>query len=236
MNLHSTPATELKVLSAGAVKAGVHALELQVKRELGHNMKLVFTTAPQIAKRLAAGEAYDILISPPFVIEQAVADGSAVAESRVSVGRVGVGVVVRCTAPAPDVATVAALKQALLAADSVVYNSASTGIYLERLFINMNIQEQLRPKSTRYAEGAAVMEHIISGKGNEIGFGAITEINRYSGQGLTFVGPLPARAQNYTSYDAVLMSGASSADAAKAVLRLLETPATRAAISAAGVE
>jgi molybdate transport system substrate-binding protein len=132
---------------------------------------------------------------------------------------------VRNGATAPNVATVDALKQALLAADSVVYNSASSGLYLDTLFEKMGVLAQIKPKTTRYPDGASVMEHVIKGKGNEIGFGAITEIKLYTSKGLQFVGPLPPDAQNYTTYEAALMTGAPAADAAKAVLRQLATPA-----------
>ena len=229
-------AAEIRVLSAGAVEPGLHAFAQQVKRELGHDIKIQFNTAPQIAKRLAGGDVYDILISPPAVIEQAARDGKVVAETRVPVGRVGAGVIVRSGASAPSVATVDGLKQALLAADSVVYNTASTGIYLDKLFDRLGILDQLKPKTTRYADGASVMEHVIKGKGNEIGFGAITEIRLYEPKGLRLVGPLPADVQNYTSYEAALMSGAPAADAARAVLRQLAQPAAKTAFVSAGIE
>ncbi len=229
-------AAEIKVLSAGAVEPGLHAFAQQVRRDLGHDLNIQFNTAPQIAKRLAAGEVYDILISPPAVIEQAAKDGKVAAETRVPVGRVGAGIIVRSGAPLPNVATVDALKQALLGADSVVYNTASTGIYLDKLFDRLGILEQLKLKTTRHANGAAVMEHVIKGKGNEIGFGAITEIRLYEPKGLKLVGPLPADVQNYTSYDAALMTGAPSAEAAKAVLRLLAMPAAKTAFVSAGIE
>ncbi len=229
-------AAEIKVLSAGAVEPGLHAFAQQVKRDLGHDVKIQFNTAPQIAKRLAAGEVYDILISPPAVIEQAAKDGKVAADTRVPVGRVGAGIIVRSGAPSPNVATVDALKQALLGANSVVYNTASTGIYLDKLFDRLGILEQLKPKTTRHANGAAVMEHVIKGKGNEIGFGAITEIRLYETKGLKLVGPLPADVQNYTSYDAALMTSAPSAEAARAVLRLLAMPAAKTAFVSAGIE
>jgi molybdate transport system substrate-binding protein len=229
-------AAEIQILSAGAVAPGVQAFALLVKRDLGHELKIQFNTAPQVTKRLAEGQVYDILISPPPVIELAISEGKVVADSRVSVGRVGGGIIVRSAASAPDVATAEAMRQALLGADSVVYNSASTGLYLEKLFASMGIFEQLKAKTTRYADGASVMEHVINGKGNEIGFGAITEIKRYASKGLRLVGPLPADVQNYTSYEAALMSGAPSAEAATAVLSLLDTPAAKAIFTAAGIE
>lgn len=228
--------TTINVLSAGSVEPGLHAFAGQVKRGLGHELRIQFNTAPQIAQRLAAGEVYDILIAPPAAIEQAVKDGKVIAGTRVPVGRVGAGVIVRASAAAPNVATVDALKQALLGADSVVYNSASTGLYLETLFGKLGILDRLKPKTTRYPNGPSVMEHVINGKGNEIGFGAIPEIRMYEPKGLKLVGPLPAEVQNYTSYDAVVMTGAVSPEAARGVLRELATPAAKAMFTAAGVE
>jgi molybdate transport system substrate-binding protein len=229
-------AAEIKVLSGGAVEPGLEAFAHRVGRELGHELKIQYNTAPQIAKRLASGDVYDILISPPGVIEAAIKEGKVVPETRVPVGRVGAGIIVRTGASAPDVKTAEALKQALLGADSVVYNTASTGIYLDKLFGKMGIADRLNAKTTRYANGASVMEHVVRGKGNEIGFGAITEIKMYETKGLKLVGPLPAEIQNYTSYEAVLMNGAVSADAARAVLLYLATPAAKAAFVSGGVE
>jgi hypothetical protein len=47
---------------------------------------------------------------------------------------------------------------------------------------------------------------------------------------------LPAQVQNYTPYDAALMTGAPAADAGKAVLKLLATPGAKAVFTAAGIE
>lgn len=234
--LNSATAAEVKVLSGGAVEPGLHAFAALVKRDLGHDLKIQFNTTPQIIKRLAAGDVYDIVIVTPAAIEQAIKDGKLAADGRAPVGRVGAGIIVRNGVASPNVATADGMKQALLAADSVVYNSASSGIYLDQLFAKMGILEQIKPKTTRYPDGASVMEHVIKGKGSEIGFGAITEIKLYTSKGLTFIGPLPAAVQNYTTYDAAMMSGAPAADAAKAVLHLLTTPAAKTAFSSAGVE
>lgn len=229
-------AAEIRILSAGAVEPGLQAFAQVVKRETGHDLKIQFNTTPQIAQRLASGEAYDIVIAPPDAIAKAAKDGKVVADTRIAVGRVGAGVVVRNGASAPDIASVDALKRTLLAADSVVYNTASSGIYLDKLFEKMGILEQLKPKTARYPDGASVMEHVIKGKGIEIGFGAITEIKAYEPKGVKLVGPLPADVQNYTSYEAAMMTGATSPEAVKAVLNQMATPAGKAAFAAGGVE
>src|SRR5437763_12759275 len=79
-------AAELKVLSAGAVEPGLEAFAEMVKRETGHDLKIQFNTAPQIAQRLAAGEPFDVVIAPPDTIAQGVRDGKLAADTRVTVG------------------------------------------------------------------------------------------------------------------------------------------------------
>jgi molybdate transport system substrate-binding protein len=229
-------AAEVRILSAGAVEPGMQSFAQAVKRDTGHDLKAQFATTPQIVQRLAAGEAFDIVIAPPDAIAQAAKDGKLAADTRVMVGRVGAGVVVRSGAPTPDIASVDALKRTLLAADSVVYNTASSGIYLDKLFDKMGILEQLKAKTTRYPGGSEVMAHVSKGKGNEIGFGAITEIKAYEPKGVRLVGPLPAEVQNYTSYEAAMMTATASPDAAKAVLKQIAAPAGKAVFTSNGVE
>jgi molybdate transport system substrate-binding protein len=228
-------AGEIKVLSAGAIQPGLEHVVSQF-RASGHEVKVQFNTAPEIAKRLAEGYAADILIAPPAVLDEQAKNGKVAAEGRVPVGRVGAGVTVRVGAPSPDIASTDALKATVLGADALVYNNASTGIYLDRLFAKLGIADALKPKTTRYSNGEAVMEHIIKGKGNDVGFGAMTEIKLFEAHGLKLVGPLPADIQNYTSYAAALMTGAPEAGDAKAFLAYLTTGEAKRTLVAAGIE
>jgi molybdate transport system substrate-binding protein len=198
-------------------------------------VRITFNTAPEIRKRIAEGEIQDVVIAPPAAIEEFSKAGK-VTQDRVELGRVGMGVAVRPGAPAPDISSADALKKSILDADSIVFNRASTGQYFEGLLKKMGIYEQVEKKTTRYPDGNSVMEHVLKGKGKEIGFGPITEILLHRDHGLRLVGPLPAEAQNYTRYTAGVMSGAPSADAAKDFVRYLGTPAAKAAFSAAGIE
>ncbi len=230
-------AAELKVLSAGAVEPGLHKVVDLFNAKTGHDVKIQFNTAPQIAKRLEDGYVADVLIAPPGALDNYIKAGKVGADGRILVGRVGAGIVVRPDAPVPDVKTVEALKQAVLAADSIVYNTASTGIYLEKLFERLGIGAQIKAKTTRYPNGDAVMQHVIKGKGKELGFGAITEIKMFEAKGsLKLVGPLPAQVQNYTNYGAALMANAPAPDAAKAFLAFMASPEAKQAFVAAGVD
>jgi molybdate transport system substrate-binding protein len=227
-------AAEIKVISGGAIEPGLEAVAHSFEKQYGHHVRITFNTAPQIRKRLGDGERFDVVIAPPAVLDELAKAGKVRAEGHVPAGRVGIGVAVRSDAAAPAIGSIDALKQALLRADSVVYNQASSGLYLEKLFDKMGIGDQLKPKTTRYANGAQVLEHLIKGKGNEIGFGAMTEIRLFEPKGLRLIGPLPAEVQNYTSYSATAMKGA--AGPAAEFLRHLATAGAKQDFAANGVE
>jgi len=228
-------AAEIRVLSAGAVEPGLRAAAAAFKKQSGHDVNITFNTAPEIRKRIGAGDAFDVVIAPPTALDEFAGAGKVAAE-RANLGRVGLGVAVRPGAPVPDVSSSDALKRSVLEADSIVFNRASTGIYLENLLKKMGVYEQVEARTTRYPDAAAVMEHLLKGKGREFGFGPVTEILLHREKGLKLVGPLPPEVQNYTSYSAAPMTAAANAEPAKAFVRYLGSPEAKALLVAAGVD
>ena len=216
-------AAELRVLSAGAIEPGLKAAVGAFEKQTGHAVKITFNTAPELRKRMESNPAFDVVIAPPAVIGDFAAAGK-LAETRANVGRVGMGVAVREGAPVPDIGSADALKRSVLEAESLVFNRASTGLYLESLLKKMDVYAQVEGKTTRYADGASVMEHVIKGKGREVGFGAMTEILLYQGKGLKLVGPVPAEVQNYTSYTAAPLAGSPQAALAQEFVAFLSGP------------
>ncbi|HSN46693.1 MAG TPA: substrate-binding domain-containing protein [Casimicrobiaceae bacterium] len=229
-------AVDIKVMSAGAVEPGLVPLAQAFERDTGHAVRITFSTAPVLKQRLAAGESADVLIAPPAVVDEAVAAGQALPDERRMLGKVGVGVVTRNDAPTPDIASTEALKASLLAADSLVYNQASTGLYFEKLVERLGLADALRARTVRYPDGAAVLEHLARGKGREFGVAAITEIVAYAPKGVRLVGPLPAAVQNTTSYTATVLRNAPAPDAARAFIAYLTTASAKARFAAAGIE
>jgi molybdate transport system substrate-binding protein len=232
----SASAAEIEVFSAGAVAPGLARLIETFRRETGHQVRLTVAVPAVLRQRVEAGETPDVLIAPPAVVEPLVQAGKIVADTPPAVGRVGVGVTVRQDAPAPDVSSAAALRDALLAADRLVYNRASTGTYFERVVTRLGIGEQVAAKTVRYPDGTSVLEHVAKGTGREIGIGAISEIREYEAKGLRLVGPLPAELQNYTTYVAGVLTGSRSPEAARALVRFVTSPPAKAAFAATGVE
>ena len=229
-------ATDIRVLSAGALEPGLVKVADQFKRETNNRVRIQFATAPLLERRVSVGEPADVLIASSGLMNDQLRRGKVDAETHSFIGRVAVGVTVRASALDPDIATLDRFKQSLLGADSIVYNQASSGVYLERLFDLLGIGEQLKTKTTRYASMAPVFEHLMGGKGNEIGFAAITEIRQFESKGLRLVGPLPEQVQNSTAYSAAVMTGAPEVEVARDFVRYLGTPAAKAIFAAAGID
>ena len=231
-------AADVVVLSAGAVEPGLKPVLAAFERESGHRATLSFATAPQIRERVASGAVQpDVVIAPSAVLDELAGAAKVDTATRVSIGRVGIGVAVRPGGARPDLTNADTLKRALLEAEQVVYNRASTGLYVEGLIKRWGLTDTLQAKTVRHADGASVMEHVLHGSGNSIGLGAMTEILLLKERGLVLVGPLPAEVQNVTHYEAVPAKHAAAApnDAVRSLLEKLASPAARRIFDGAGI-
>lgn len=229
---------EIHVLSAGAIEPGLVAAVEAFQEETGGEVRITWATTPVIQRRIAGGEAADVVIATREAIGGFARDRKVDGKAGVDLGRVGIGMVVRRGAPVPDISSGGALKYAVLDAESVVYNRASSGLYVERMLDEMGVLDRIAAKTSTYGNGPAMMEHLIKGKGKgkEIGFGAITEILMFRDKGLMLAAPLPPELQHYTEYVAVPMAAAPNPKGAKAFVRYLAKPATRALFAAHGIE
>jgi len=127
------------------------------------------------------------------------------------------------------------LKRSLLAAERVVCNRASSGVYIESMLKKLGVYDELGAKLVRYDDGTAVMHHLIKGQGREFGFGGVTDILLYRDKGLQLVGPLPEEIQNYTAYATAMITATTERETALAFLRYLASPDGRALFAANGI-
>src|SRR5215470_2297124 len=192
---------EINVLSGAAVEPALIAAVDLFRERSGNSAKIMFATTPEIRRLVGAGETPDVVIAPPAALDELAKPGKIDGTAQVSLGQVGVGIAIRDGAPRPDVSTTDALKCAVLDADSVVYNRASSGLYVEGLLQRLGLAGRIHAKTKRYT-GTDMIEPLIHGKGKEIGFMPVVQILNYRGRGLQLVGPLPDEIQNYTSYAA----------------------------------
>ena len=150
LSVSSTNAAEVKVLTAGAMKQVVLALQPDFEK-LGHKLVVDNDTAGALQKRIEGGEAFDVAVITPGVLDQLAGKNKVVPATKANLARVAIGVMVRPDAKLPDISTVDAFKQALMDAKSIAYinpaSGGSSGIYLDKLFEKMGIADAIRAKA-----------------------------------------------------------------------------------------
>jgi len=217
-------AADLRVLTAGAYKPVLTAMQPAFEAASGDHLLISNDTAGAIAKRVDAGEAVDVVVSSQEGIAQLVASGRLVAASARALATVGIGVAVKAGAPQPNIATLADFRAALLAAPSVAYldpaAGGSSGIYLTALFEKMGIAAEIRPKAV-LVNGGLVAERLLDGRA-ALAVHQMSELKAVPG--VVIVGPIPAEVQNTTIYAGAITSGAPAS--ASALLATLRTAAS----------
>lgn len=228
-------AADIRILSATAVAPGLSKIAEQYRKDTKNRLRIQYLLPPQLERRVGAGEEADVLIASSGLMSDQLRRNKLEPDAHVFLGRVSVGVAVRLGAFDPDIATLERFKATLLGADSIVYAQPGAGAYLEKLFELLGIGDQVKPKTVRYAGATQVLEHIIGGKGVELGFATIPEIRGFEGK-LKYAGPLPEQVQFTTTYSAAVMTDAPTADVAREFVHYLETPPAKAIFTAAGFD
>lgn len=229
-------AVEITTLAGAAVQEPLLEMAKVFQQQTGHSVTVEFDTTPNIVRRLGGGETPDVLIATTAAVQQAIKEGRAIANSHTSLGRIGVGVAVSRGTPKPDVSTVDALEAALLKADAIVTSQGSSGAYVVKMLAGLGVYDRIKGKIAQAPSGVAVMERLGTRR-NEIGFTMLSEIMHGEAEGGgTLVGPLPRAVQNFTGYDAAVMTASKSQDVARQFVRLLASPQARKLFVATGWE
>jgi molybdate transport system substrate-binding protein len=228
-------ADELKVLSAGAMQRGLVTVVAKFKEHSGNQVQIRYATAPELRKILTEnGAAADVILAPNPTLKELA--GKVAADTQKEIGGVGSAVLIRPDAPSPDISSLAAFKRSVMEADALIYNRASSGVYIESMLKKIGVFEQVQSKIVQVDDGEAVATRVKSGHGKEFGFGGYTDVlhNQDMG-GVKLVGPIPEEVQNYTMYSSALVAAAPSPAPARAFLAYLETPEAQALFAASGV-
>src|SRR3977135_1762128 len=154
-------AAEIKVLCSNGLRAVMQELAPEFERASGHKVLVRYGLAAAFKQQIDAGEAFDVVVLTPPLIDDAIKRGLVVADTRSTIGRAGIGVAIRAGAPRPDIGSAEAFKSALLAAKSVGFaKEGASGTYfaglLGRLGIADAMRHTLKPMPTGVEGGEAV--------------------------------------------------------------------------------
>jgi molybdate transport system substrate-binding protein len=221
-------AAEIELLSAGAVEPGLRAAVSKFESTTGHKVNITFQSAPRLKTRLDAQQFADVVVGPPTGMADQLSVDKLIPSTQKIIGRVGIGMAVKNTLVAPEIDNMASFERTLRDAKTVVYNNASTGVYLHKEFERLGWLSWITPKAVRPGSGSEVADRLLKGEGIEVGFAAITEMNLYNDRGLKYVGPAPGTFQNLTDYAVVLHAKAKDFAASQALVQWLSSEQVKA--------
>jgi molybdate transport system substrate-binding protein len=225
-------AAELKVLAGGSMTGPLNQLGPEFERASGHKLTIHFDSTPNLIK-LATSAPFDLGVVPVDVFKDAAAKARFVAGPTTDIARAGYGVAVRAGAPKPDVSTPDALKKTLLDAQSVALLPASAaGAYVSSVFDRLGIGEAMKGKTKPQASTGDIAKAVAKGDA-ELG---VFLINVLIAPGVELAGPFPADLQNDLLFTAAVATDTKEAEAAKAFIAFLKTPAAAAVLKARGME
>jgi molybdate transport system substrate-binding protein len=225
-------AAELKVIAGGSMTAPLNQLSPEFEEATGHKLSIHFDSTPNIIARVNSGTPFDVVVVPVDVFKDAAARARVAPGPTIDIARVGYGVIVRAGAPKPDISTSDAFKKTMLAASSVAFLPASAaGAHITKVFERLGIAEEMKAKTKVQGAPAQIPQAVAKGEA-EIG---VFLSNVLIAPGVEPVGPFPGDLQQELVFTSAVAADTGEADAAKALIDYLRTPAATAVIKATGM-
>jgi molybdate transport system substrate-binding protein len=220
--------TSLKMLSSMATRELLRDLAAAYQAASSQPVLLESAGGVDVAKRVHAGEALDVVVLARPAIDKLAADGKVIAGSRVDLVRSGIAVAVPAGASSPDVSSETAVRRAVQAAQTLSYSTGPSGVYLEKMFERWGILEHIRARIVVPPPGVPVGS-LLAARQVELGFQQLSELKNV--EGVTVAGMLPPELQSMTTFSGAIASVSNAAAAARGLLDYMAS-AERAALKA----
>lgn len=225
--------TRIRGISSMATRQVLAELVAGFEAVSGASVAIESVGGVDAAKRVQAGEAFDVVILASDAIDKLIAAGHLQPGSRVDLVRSGVAAAVREGAPVPDLGSEDAVRSAVLAAPSISYSTGPSGVALAKLFERWGISEQLVSRTVQAPPGVPVASLVARGE-VALGFQQLSELLGVAG--ITIAGPLPPAIQIITTFSAGIPVHTAQTDAVRAMLAHMTAPQAAEAKRRQGME
>jgi molybdate transport system substrate-binding protein len=226
-------ATALRGISSMATRQVLAELSEAWQARSGQSVQIESVGGVDAAKRVAAGEAFDVVVLAADAIDKLIAGGHVLAGSRVDLVDSGVAIAVKAGAPHPDIRSEEALKRAVLAAPTVGYSTGPSGVALVKLFERWGIAQELQGRLVQATPGIPVGSLVARGE-VALGFQQLSELIHLDG--IDVIGPMPAAVQITTTFSGAVCTASTQPDAVRAMLAFMASPEAEAAKRRNGME
>ncbi len=227
------PVPPLRGISSMATRQLLAELTRAWQDRSGQPVAMESVGGVDAAKRVQAGEAFDVVVLASDAIDKLMAAGCLEPGSKVDLVRSGTSVAVPAGAPLPDISSEDALRAAVLAAPTLGYSTGPSGVALAKRFEGWGIAEQVQPRIVTPPPGTPVGALIAKGE-VALGFQQLSELIHVTG--ITVVGPLPEAIAIDTVFSGAVCKGTSRADDVRAMLAFMASPETAPAKRAQGMQ
>lgn len=208
-------------ISSMATRAVLADLAAAFERRTGCGVAFESVGGVDAAKRVEAGEPFDVVVLASDALDRLLAAGRVVPGTRVDVTQSGVAVAVPADAPRPDIASEEAVRRAVLAARRIGYSTGPSGTELNRLFARWGIAGEVAPRMVQARAGVPVAALVASGEA-DLGFQQYAEM--MSAPGIAVLGTLPPPIAIVTTFAGGVGAAAREPAHARELLAFLASP------------
>lgn len=236
---HRLYAADLSLLCASALQPAMQAILPEFEKASGHAVKVEYANIGTITERVRRGDAVDLVTVSPQQWETLRTAGRIADTSPIVIGKAGFGVSMKRGATRPDIGSVTAFKQTLLAATSIAVNDPQTGspagLYLMLVLDRLGITAEIRPKLRIIPNGTGnIIADAIVKQGAEFGVDPIPLI--LGSPDVELVGPFPPELQSFIVYTAASPAVAQHAEAAQTLVAFLTSARGAALLKSKGFD
>ena len=210
--------TAIKGISSMATRQVLADLVAAFEPRSGASVAIESVGGVDAAKRVLAGESFDVVVLASDAIDKLIAAGRVEAGSKTDLVLSGVAVAVKAGAPHPDICSEEALRSAVLAARNLSYSTGPSGVALAALFERWGIADQIKERIVQAPPGVPVGTLVARGE-VELGFQQFSELIHV--EGIDLLGPMPPATQIVTTFSGGVCTGSAQAETVRALLAFM---------------
>lgn len=224
----------LRVLSSNGIRVALEKLVPDAERATGRRVATRFSSSAALKQSIDRGEAFDVAILTPALIDELIERGTLRAGTRKDLASIDLAVGMRAGEPRVDISTPDAIRRRLLAARSLTWTEGGAASAANLAMIDaLGLRDELTPRIVVQRVPGVASETVARGQ-NELVLLPLSEIQGVPG--VDVLGLLPAAFQRPVVMTAGIAARTGAEDAAAAFVRFLSGPTAAAVVAAAGMK